>query len=119
MQRLSHGDLGEHDRPLSFRRQDQHLGRRLQLGPLLHGLRQRSRVVPGIVKSVRPSGNVIGSSKARSQLLSAILALWLSLLRPPLYLLLRPAHHDTERVIRQRSLQRPRLIPSTLEIADH
>jgi hypothetical protein len=43
MQRLPHGNLGEHDRPLTLRRQDQHLGGGLLLGPRqlppIHGFR--------------------------------------------------------------------------------
>ena len=50
MQRLPHGNVGEHDRPLPLRRQDQHLGSGLPLDALLHGFGQRGGIVSGIVQ---------------------------------------------------------------------
>jgi hypothetical protein len=39
VQHSPHGDVDKHEWPLTLRGQDQHLGRRLPLGPILHALR--------------------------------------------------------------------------------
>ena len=50
-----------------LRRKDQHLGRGLPLTPLLRGLRQRRRMVAGIVQRLQqaPVGTGIGLSNGR------------------------------------------------------